>query len=164
VEDQVIEAYSPADAAGGDSPDDGIGQTFTATQIDFVVSVPDEVLDIKILAATSGDQPQKVSINAVSVIRAPTEFIRGDGNHDGRVDIADAVWIISWLFRGGPVCSCQDSADANDDRAVDISDGIYVLQYRFGDGPAIPLPFPDCGVDPTLDALGCAEYLPCEDQ
>jgi hypothetical protein len=43
---------------------------------------------------------------------------------------------------------------------VDIGDAIFILQFLFGNGPAIPLPFPDPGVDATADALTCDEYAP----
>ncbi len=94
---------------------------------------------------------------------------RGDSNIDATLDIADAVCVLSYLFGpvGNPckvqVSTCLDAADANDDGAVDISDGIYVLQDLFASGPAIPPPYPACGVDPTVDALGCESYPHCQE-
>ncbi len=91
-----------------------------------------------------------------------TSFIRGDSNTDETMNIADAIYILSYLFASGPGISCLDAADANDDGGVDLADGVYILQNLFASGPAISPPSPDCGIDPTEDELGCLEYLPCE--
>ncbi len=92
----------------------------------------------------------------------PTPFQRGDSNSDSSLDIADAIFTLSYLFAQGPSPSCLDAADANDDGAVDLADGIFILQSLFAIGPAIPPPYPGCGVDPTVDELDCLEYRPCE--
>ena len=89
-------------------------------------------------------------------------FRRGDSNTDNALNIADAVFTLMYLFAQGPTPTCLDAADANDDGTVDISDGIYILQNLFAHGPAIPSPYPDCGIDSTVDALGCVEYANCE--
>ena len=66
------------------------------------------------------------------------DFLRGDVNRDSRVNIADALIILS-LFQSSPVISCQDAADANDDGRIDISDAITLLSYLFsGDGTVVP--------------------------
>ena len=77
----------------------------------------------------------------VVVIHALRAFIRGDSNLDAMLDIADAVWTVSWLFTGGPAPRCLDSADANDDGVVDLADAIYTLSYGFRGGPPPPEPF-----------------------
>ncbi len=89
-------------------------------------------------------------------------LLRGDSNTDATLDIADAIFTLSHLFAQGPSPVCEDAADANDDGAVDISDGIFILQNLFANGPAIPPPYPECGVDPTVDELGCAGFAACE--
>jgi hypothetical protein len=94
-------------------------------------------------------------------VRQP--FVRGDSNGDGKpLDLSDGVYILQYLFAQGPELPCMDAADANDDGAVNLADGIYSLQNLFASGPAIPPPYPECGIDPTVDVLGCASYEPCE--
>jgi PKD repeat protein len=88
-------------------------------------------------------------------------FRRGDSNGDGKLDIADAIYILAYLFAQGPAPTCLDAADANDDGAVDIADGVYILQNLFARGPAIPPPYPECGIDRTEDELGCSSYEHC---
>lgn len=93
-----------------------------------------------------------------------SDFIRGDPNADGDLNIADAVFVLSYLFGDGPAASCEDAADANDDGAVDIADAIASLDYLFGGGGDLPAPFRECGADPTPDALGCEAYAPCQER
>ncbi len=89
------------------------------------------------------------------------EFHRGDANADNAIDIADAIFTLSFLFAEGPSPSCLDAADANDDGAVDIADAIAVLSHLFAGSGDLPEPFGACGIDPTLDELGCNDYAPC---
>jgi len=89
------------------------------------------------------------------------EFIRGDANSDGALQISDAVFILQYLFAAGESPSCLDASDSNDDGYIDISDVMKILMYLFGDLPAPPAPYPDCGVDTTEDSLDCGSFPPC---
>lgn len=104
-----------------------------------------------------------VTVQGPDVPTAPT-FRRGDCNDDGGRDISDAVTMLAALFpgSGGPaVPPCADACDANDDGATDIADPIALLEGLFSGGPVPPAPFPDCGTDPTADALDCASSASC---
>lgn len=85
-------------------------------------------------------------------------FLRGNPNHDDKVDISDAVWILSELFLWPAQTTCLDAADVNDDGKIDITDSIYLLNFQFLGGRPVPPPYPACGKDPgDDDALDCAE-------
>lgn len=91
----------------------------------------------------------------IQVGGTPT-FIRGDANDDGDVDLSDAVTILGDLFLGTPAdAPCLDALDADDTGEVEITDAIYLLDALFTGGDDPPPPFPDPGIDPTLDPLGC---------
>ncbi len=91
----------------------------------------------------------------------PTQdFIRGDANVDGAINIADIVTELALLFSGLPVL-CLDAADSNDDGAINIADPIYLVWYVLGSGPAPPPPHTACGPDPTADPLDCASFTLC---
>ena len=63
-------------------------------------------------------------------------FMCGDANGDGQVDIADVVYLINYLFVGGPEPLPSLSAgDANGDGTVDIADVIYLVNHLFTEGP-----------------------------
>ncbi len=81
-------------------------------------------------------------------------FVRGDGNSDSTVDVADAVYCLAYLFSGGPA-DCLDAIDANDDGATNIADAVKVLDFLFAGGSAPPAPYPAAGSDPTSDSLDC---------
>jgi hypothetical protein len=82
-------------------------------------------------------------------------FIRGDSNQDKRVDIADVIYVLNYVFLGGSAPKCIDAADSNNDSRLDISDSIFFLDYLFKGGPQPSSPFPIPGVDPDHDTLGC---------
>ena len=37
-----------------------------------------------------------------------------------------------------------------------------VARAVFADGPEPAMPFDECGIDPTMDELGCNSFPPCE--
>ena len=82
-------------------------------------------------------------------------FIRCDANDDGKNDIADSIYIINELYRGGPPTACPDAADCNDDEMVDLSDAIYGIEYQFLSGDPPPAPFPGCGADDDQTEASC---------
>ena len=88
------------------------------------------------------------------------DFIRGDANSEGVIDVSDAVTVIRHLFAGRTL-SCHDAADVNDDGEIDIADGVAALGFLFGTADPLPAPFPDCGADDTEDGLTCEIYAPC---
>ncbi|MEM7167538.1 MAG: dockerin type I domain-containing protein [Planctomycetota bacterium] len=90
------------------------------------------------------------------------DFKRSDCNADNSVNIADAVFLLTYLFHGGQP-SCLDTCDSNDDGNVDIADAVFHLAFlKPPHPPVLPsAPFVTCGPDPTPDALDCANYPPC---
>ncbi len=88
------------------------------------------------------------------------EFVRGDANSEGVIDVSDAVTVIRHLFAGRTL-SCHDAADVNDDGEIDIADGVAALGFLFGTADPLPAPFPGCGTDDTEDGLTCEIYAPC---
>jgi hypothetical protein len=98
---------------------------------------------------------------AMLAIQREAEFLRGDVNDDGAIDISDPISALSFLFLGTSESPCKDATDANDDGTVDISDPVAELRYLFRGGPPAPPPFGGCGDDPTEDPLGCISYSAC---
>jgi hypothetical protein len=71
------------------------------------------------------------------------EFLRGDANEDSRVDLSDPVFLLNYLFLGGPELECLRSGDVNEDGNVDLSDPVYILNYLFLGGPHIRGDYPE---------------------
>lgn len=84
------------------------------------------------------------------------EFIRGDSDSSGGLDISDALRTIGYLFLGMEPPSCLDAADINDDGRVDLADPVFCLDFLFRGGRPPPEPFPGPGFDPSEDILGCS--------
>jgi hypothetical protein len=62
-------------------------------------------------------------------------MIRGDANRSGSVDLADAVFIVNWLFIGGPAPNPLWVGDANCSGGVDLADAVYIVNWLFIGGP-----------------------------
>jgi hypothetical protein len=78
----------------------------------------------------------------ITVVEAPPTDIQkpSDCNHDGQLDISDAICLLFILFGGGTNIPCGGDLqgagtvsvlDANGDHSVDISDAIWTLGYLF---------------------------------
>jgi hypothetical protein len=90
-------------------------------------------------------------------------FLRGDANGDGASDVADAIFALTYLFKGGTEPGCLDAADANDSGAVNLSDALYILRSQFDllSETFRASPFWWCGNDPAADSLSCLTYSHC---
>jgi len=60
----------------------------------------------------------------------------GDADGSGGIDISDAVFLIQYIFAGGPAPNPICLGDADGSGSVDISDAVYLIQYIFAGGPA----------------------------
>lgn len=84
------------------------------------------------------------------------DFLRGDCNSDGGVDISDPVVLLERLFAAASVPPCEDSCDSNDDGALNLVDVVLMLEVVFGFGSGvIAEPASACGIDPVNDTLAC---------
>ncbi len=67
-------------------------------------------------------------------------YICGNAANDNSINVADAVFIINYIFKGGPPPAILDAGDANCDRAINIADAVYLINYIFQGGPALCCP------------------------
>ena len=61
--------------------------------------------------------------------------IRGDADSDGSLNIADVIWLVDYIFFGGPPPPCFEEGDVNGDGAINIADAVHIVQYIFFGGP-----------------------------
>ncbi len=122
---------------------------------------------IEFVVNNGGTGPNPTGLRVEAVVVAKTggggevTFIRGDTNADGGINIADAIFLLGYLFGGQGEPSCLDSGDANDDGGLNVADAISILSHLFAGTGDLPPPFTSCGTDPTDDALNCASFKPC---
>jgi hypothetical protein len=63
--------------------------------------------------------------------------LKGDVNGDNTVNISDAVYLIAWIFSGGPApIPAPLVGDVNCDVITNISDCVSIIAYIFSGGPA----------------------------
>lgn len=65
----------------------------------------------------------------------PGSYICGDPNQDSTVNIVDVVFIINYIFKGGPEPVPLASGDVNLDQEVNVVDVVYLIGYLFKGGP-----------------------------
>jgi hypothetical protein len=87
----------------------------------------------------------EIAVNAGSTV--------GDANGDGIIDLADAVHLLNYLFKGGPAPNPLEVGDCNCDDLVELADVVYLLNYLFKGGPA-----PCAKVGVMLGYDGCKEF------
>ncbi|MEZ5360174.1 MAG: M28 family peptidase [Candidatus Zixiibacteriota bacterium] len=63
------------------------------------------------------------------------EYVFGDANGDGTVNVGDAVFLIQYIFRGGAAPDPEEAGDANCDGSLNVGDAVYIIQYIFAGGP-----------------------------
>ncbi|MGB2803941.1 MAG: FG-GAP-like repeat-containing protein [Candidatus Zixiibacteriota bacterium] len=61
-------------------------------------------------------------------------FIRGDVTGDGAVDVGDVVFLVNYLYRGGPAPDPVAAGDVNCDGVVDVGDVVYLVNYLYRGG------------------------------
>lgn len=59
----------------------------------------------------------------------------GDTNGDEAINIGDAVYLVNYIFRGGPAPTPMKAGDANCDAIANIGDAVYIINYVFRGGP-----------------------------
>ncbi len=82
------------------------------------------------------DAQRQYSVYSATATTYATQYYAcGDANGDGSPDVADAVYIINYVFKSGPPPDPSASGDANGDGDVNIADGVYLINYVFKSGP-----------------------------
>lgn len=78
------------------------------------------------------------NIDDIQILGYEYAFICGDVNKDGGISSGDVVYLINFLFIGGPPPQCEpitSCGDVNKDGTVNISDVVYLINYLFINGP-----------------------------
>jgi hypothetical protein len=114
------------------------------------IEPPDSGLDRHIVISAvemlNPDTTTEIGIDYTAIVSDSglTDFVRqaamfkkvkpGDANVDGKVTVSDVVYLVNYLFKGGPEPWLMYS-DANGDSKVTVSDVVYLVNYLFKGGP-----------------------------
>jgi len=92
--------------------------------------------------STPGDYSVKAKVKDQYDAESPYSSVttvkivaRGDANSDFGVNLADAVSLINYIFKGGPAPDPLNAGDANCDTAANLADAVYIVNYVFKGGP-----------------------------
>ncbi len=111
---------------------DTVGMLFTSAEVDTGVH------KANIIVSSNDPRPGYTELTLpakMTVLSGPPPYVCGDANGDDAVAISDVVYIITYIFGGGPAPDPLESADANCDGSISVADGVYVINYIFGGGP-----------------------------
>ncbi len=77
--------------------------------------------------------------NGSLTVLTPPSYTCGnaDGSSDQVVDISDLIYLVEYMFSGGPVPDPVETGDVNCDAVVDISDVIAMVDFQFAGGAPI---------------------------
>lgn len=128
-----ITLHSPDSVSLPDvSPGDSMQASYTVS-LDSVSNPTSlfetSTLDIAVYALNGNGSQVGVPITALTAIC-------GDVNRDKKLSVSDVVYLINYLFKGGPPPSPFVAADANCDTQVSIADVVYLINYLFKGGKA----------------------------
>lgn len=90
-----------------------------------------------------------------------SRFVRGECNGSSPFDLADPIFLLTFLFIDPTAPPCFDACDANDDGSLNLADVIYQLSHLFNGGPPPLPPTSLCEEDPTDDGLDCQFFGAC---
>ncbi|MEZ5359894.1 MAG: dockerin type I domain-containing protein [Candidatus Zixiibacteriota bacterium] len=62
-------------------------------------------------------------------------YTMGDANGDGTINIGDAVYLITYIFKGGPAPEPLAAGDADCNGSCNIGDAVFLINYIFKGGP-----------------------------
>lgn len=74
-------------------------------------------------------------INPVGAVEMASGYVCGDADGSTAVDIADAVYMINYIFKGGASPFPLTTGDANADGVLNIGDPVFLVAYIFRSGP-----------------------------
>ncbi|HOP06228.1 MAG TPA: thrombospondin type 3 repeat-containing protein [candidate division Zixibacteria bacterium] len=89
------------------------------------------------------DNEDQADYNSDGIGDACCCITRGDINDDGGtlITIEDLIYLVSYMFQGGPAPMCAEAADINNDGnpLYTIEDLVYLVAYMFQGGPALDI-------------------------
>jgi len=115
------------------------GETATVSGVPLYVPAGQDAdtAVISVEAVDSSDPPLVDTMVVMFVIYRfpPQSYICGDPNGSGDVDIDDVVYLVNYIFAGGPAPDPLESGDVDCSGNTDIDDVVYLIGFIFSGGP-----------------------------
>jgi aminopeptidase YwaD len=117
---------------GGDLP---IGLTFNGGIVGTITGTPTWKADYFFtIVATDASGPAKSDTFAVRISVTDEPVTCGDADGNDMVNISDAVYLVAYIFSGGPAPTPVLAGDVDCNMMVNISDAVYLIAYIFSGG------------------------------
>ena len=131
-----------------------------------LLPLPPPELVILGLGGSTGGANADTILNNIELEDVPVliidDFLRGDTDGSGAVDLSDGISLLNHLFLGGPAPTCPDAADTTDEGSLSLTGAIFLFSHLFLGGPSPPPPNA-CGFgDPTFDVFQQCDYPACD--
>ena len=91
----------------------------------------DKDLDVDLVVVNRGNR----NVSIIKNLKNQPSFLCGDANVDQNVNVTDAIYLVNYLFKGGPAPVPVQGSDVNGDGQVNVGDVIYLINYLFKGGP-----------------------------
>ncbi|MGB5107770.1 MAG: M1 family metallopeptidase [Candidatus Zixiibacteriota bacterium] len=118
---------------GGDLP---IGLDFEDDTVGVLSGIPNYAATFYFtLMVQDSKIPPQERLFSYSVTVNPPSALCGDADANAIVTISDAVYLINYIFVGGPA-PAGAGGDPDCNSIVTISDAVYLINYIFAGGPA----------------------------
>lgn len=76
--------------------------------------------------------------SAVHPVHIQCCVVRGNIDNIGGIDISDLVFLVDYMFTGGPPPPCLEAGSVDGIGGIDISDLVYLVDFMFTGGPEPP--------------------------
>ncbi len=116
-----------------------LSSAYGDTSYSFTDKPPDTYY-YKVRAKDAEDQWGAFSNIDQTVVVANPEIICGDADNNQLVNILDVIYLIKWLYAGGPPPLYEESGDVNNSGLVDLFDLTAIVDYLYRDGPELTCP------------------------
>jgi immune inhibitor A len=103
------------------------------TSVVFPGNLPEQPYYWRVGAKPASNPETPYSPLAPFTIAAP--YVCGDANGDRKINVADAVYLINYVFKHGTAPVPIQAGDANADGKVNVADVVYLINRIFKAGP-----------------------------
>jgi hypothetical protein len=151
--DSMMVAIANYHSLSGTITLEGSGTDFSGTTVEVMssgqIDTTDENGEFSITDIGGGSQLMEIRRNAYipvdTVLMMNTNqqinlmmsifYVCGDANGDEAVNILDVVYLINFLYKGGPTPAPYKAGDVNNNGVVNLLDITYLIAYLYQGGP-----------------------------
>lgn len=76
------------------------------------------------------------TLENITITRFDNNFVCGDADSDGSINVGDVVFLVQYIFGGGPAPVPLIAGDADSDGSINIADAVFLINYIFSHGSA----------------------------